>query len=161
MSDRYPPYCLQPLPHPSRANACKAIMEAPDGFWVSIHEEGRTLEQNRLLWPLLTLWEKHQPLTVNGKEGKATKEFWKTVLLASFRKETAQNQLFAFGLDGDLVPLGYSTRVMGKHEFADFLTFILAATAQRGMELKQREEIDAYIEKYRKLEPRRKQESVA
>jgi hypothetical protein len=148
---KFPPYCLQPLPHPSRENACKAIMGAPDGYWDTIQDETRTLEQNRLMWPLLTLWEKYQPLVINGKEGPASKEVWKTILLAGFRKETAERPTFALGLDGELVPLGYSTRTMGKREFADFLTFILAATGLRGMELKQREEIDAYIKKHSKL----------
>ena len=39
---------------------------------------------------------------------------------------------------------------MRKREFADFLTYTLAASGARGMELKEREEIDAYISKYRK-----------
>ena len=154
-------FILQPPPHPSRRLALQAIQEAPDGMVVVIQEETRTLEQNRLLWPLLTLWEKAQTLVINGKEGPAPKETWKTILLAGFRKEMAQRPTFAIGLDGDLVPLGYKTSIMGKHKFADFLTFILAATAQRGMELKQREEIDAYIGKYMKLEPQKKGSSVA
>jgi hypothetical protein len=126
-------------------------MGAPDGYWVTIQDETRTLEQNRLLWPLLTLWEKHQPMVINGEKGPASKEAWKTILLAGFRKEKSECPTFALGLDGELVPLGYSTRIMGKREFADFLTFILAATGSRGMELKQREEIDAYIKKHGKL----------
>ena len=146
----FPPYCLQPLPHPSRQNACKAIMAAPDGYWVTIQDETRTIEQNRLLWPLLTLWSKHQEAIVNGRPGKQSKETWKVILLHSFRKNHSRELRFALGLDGDLVPLGYETHTMGKREFADFLTFILAETGERQMELPPRcaEECKGYIQKY-------------
>ena len=150
----FPPYCLQPLPHPSRANACRAIMAAPDGYWVTIQDETRTIEQNRLLWPILTLWAKHQEIPVNGRLGKQSKEAWKTILLHSFRKNHSRELQFALGLDGDLVPLSYETHTMGKHEFADFLTFALATTGDRGMELPPRaaEECQGYIQKYSREE---------
>ena len=44
-------------------------------------------------------------------------------------------QQLALGLDGELVPLGYETHTMPKGEFKDFLTFLLAETGERGMEL--------------------------
>jgi hypothetical protein len=144
-------FILTAPPHPARQLLHRALEGAPDGYAVTISEPTRTLEQNRLLWPLLTLWEKHQPLVINGEKGPASKEVWKTILLAGFRKETGERPTFALGLDGELVPLGYSTRIMGKREFADFLTFILAVTELKGMELKQRDEIDAYIKKHSKL----------
>lgn len=146
----FPPYCLQPLPHPSRQNACKAIMAAPDGFWVEIRDETRSQAQNKMLWPLLTLWSKNQKAIVNGQQLEISKEAWKVILLHSFRKRHGRDQRFALGLDGDLVPLGYETHTMGKREFADFLTFILAETGERGMELPPRcaEECQGYIQKY-------------
>jgi len=146
----FPPYCLQPLPHPSRPNACKAIMAAPDGFWVEIHEETRTVEQNRLLWPILTLWAKKIQMVVNGNPIFVAKEAWKVAHLADFRREHGDSGLYALTPGGILVPLGFETHTMGKHEFADFLTFILAETGERGMELPPRcaEECQGYIQKY-------------
>ena len=147
---KFPPYCLQPLPHPSRANACQAIMAAPDGYWVTIQDETRTIEQNRLLWLLFTLWAKHQEAIVNGRPGKQSKETWKVILLHSYRRNHSENLQFALGLDGDLVPLGYETHSMGKHEFAEFLTFVLAESGNRGMELPPRalDECRGYIKRY-------------
>ena len=126
---------LQPLPHPSRRMAIEAIRDAADGMVVTIQEETRTLEQNRLMWPLLSLWERSQTACVNGERIQITKEAWKCILLASYRKRYGMPQQLALGLDGELVPLGYETHVMPKGEFKDFLTFLLAETAERGMEL--------------------------
>lgn len=133
-------FITTPAPHPARSLACKAIQEAPDGWVVTIQEETRSLEQNRLLWPLLMLWEKNQTLVINGREGKAPRETWKTILLAGFRKNHGKRPDFAIGLDGELVPLGFKTSTMGKREFADFLTYVLAETAERKMELPPRHE---------------------
>lgn len=150
MSLLLPPFILQPLPHPSRRNCWEAIKGLPDGTIVEFHEETRSLEQNKLLWPLLTLWAKHQKAIVNGQQLEISKEAWKVILLHSFRKRHGRDQRFALGLDGDLVPLGYETHTMGKREFADFLTFILAETGERQMELPPRcaEECQGYIKKY-------------
>lgn len=134
MSD-FGPYILQPLPHPARRNCWEAIKSAPDGYVVTIQEETRSQEQNRLLWPLLMLWEKNQTLVINGREGKAPRETWKTILLAGFRKNHGKRPDFAIGLDGELVPLGFRTSTMGKRDFRDFLTYVLAETLERGMEL--------------------------
>jgi len=150
----FPPYCLQPLPHPSRANACKAIMSAPDGYWVTVQDETRTLEQNRLLWPILTLWSKNIHMAVNGVQILVTKEAWKVAHLADFRHEQGDAGQFALTPGGLLVPLGFETHTMGKHEFADLLTYLLSETGKRGMELPPRaaEECRGYIQKYSREE---------
>lgn len=143
-------FYLQPLPHPSRRNCWEAIKTAPDGTVVQLLEETRSIEQNRLLWPLLALWAKTQTLVINGRETKAPAETWKTILLAGFRKETGRRPDYAIGLDGELVPLGYRTSTMGKREFAEFLTFVLAASLDRGLELPPRAEDEAqgYVRQY-------------
>ena len=146
----FPPYCLQPLPHPSRENACKAIMSAPDGYWAEIHEETRTVEQNRLLWPILTLWAKRIQMVVNGNPIYVTKEAWKIAHLADFRHQYGDMGQYALTPGGILVPLGYETHTMRKREFAYFLTYLLSETGKRGMELPPRaaEECQGYIRKY-------------
>lgn len=148
----YPPYCLQPAPHPSRQNACKAILAAPDGYWVEIHEETRTVEQNRLLWPILTLWSKKIQMLVNGNPIYVTKEAWKVAHLADFRREHGDSDMYALTPGGILVPLGYETHTMRKREFAYFLTYLLSETGKRGMELPPRavEECQDYIKTYSK-----------
>jgi hypothetical protein len=150
MSNLFPPFILQPLPHPSRRACWEAIKSAPDGAVVEIKEETRSIEQNRLLWPLLDLWAKNQKAIINGQQVEISKEAWKVILLHSFRNRHGKDQRFALGLDGDIVPMGYETHTMGKREFANFLTFILAETGERGMELTPRfaEECQGYIRKY-------------
>lgn len=138
-------FILQPAPHPARRNCWEAIKAAPDGLVVTIQEETRSLEQNRLLWPLLDLWAKNQQACVNGERLAISREAWKCILLASFRKRYGMPQRLALGLDGELVPLGYETHTMPKREFADFLTFILSETAERGMELPDREDYDRFL----------------
>ena len=138
-------YILQPEPHPSRMLARRALETAPDGFVVTIGEETRSQVQNRLLWPLLDLWAKNQTLVINGREQKAPRETWKTILLAGYRKNHGTRPDFALGLDGELIPLGFSTKIMGKHDFADFLTYILAETGEREMELPSRDVFEGYL----------------
>jgi hypothetical protein len=149
-------FILQPIEeNPSRRNCWEAIKELPNGVVVELKEETRTIEQNRLLWPLLTLWEKFQKCSVNGESVSLGREFWKIILLHSYRKNHKKPMLIALGLDGDLVPLGYSSKVMGVRDFAGFLTFCLAESGNRGMELPPlaREECLGYIRKYSKPEP--------
>jgi hypothetical protein len=131
----------------ARSLALRAVQEAPDGMTVAIAPETRSQEQNRLLWPLLTLWAKHQDICVNGEKVKIAKEGWKVVLLAAFKKRHGIPAQFALGLDGELIPLGYETHTMPKRLFADFLTFVLAESLERQMELPPRvaDECQDYI----------------
>ena len=145
MSEKLPPFYLRQPPHPSRENCCKAVMKAPDGWVVTIQDETRTLEQNRLMWPLLALWAKHKELAVNGKSIHVTREAWKMAHLADFRHEHGEHNQFALTPGGILIPLGYETHTMPKREFKDFLTYLLAETGTKGMELPPRLE-DGYAD---------------
>ena len=117
---------------PSRRNAIQAILQAPDGYAVTISEPNRSLEQNAMLWPLLTHWSKQIQWPVDGKMQSLSPEDWKNILTAAFRRETGR---IASGLDGGMVLLGARTRDMGKREFSDFLEFIQAAASERGIRL--------------------------
>jgi hypothetical protein len=129
-------------------------MSAPDGYWVEIKEETRTVEQNRLLWPILTLWERFQKACVNGQTVPISANGWKIIHLADFQKEDGDEEAstpqFALTPRGQLIPLETGTRTMGKRRFARFLTYLLAETGELGMELPPRaqEECMGYIRKY-------------
>lgn len=140
-------YILHPLPHPSRGNAKTAIDVMPQGTVVEFKQPTRTLEQNRLLWPILTLWSRHQRANVNGKPKVVTKEAWKIIHLADWRNECGATGEMALTPNGAIVPLGFSTKSMGKHEFCEFLTWLLAETANTGMMLPVRvsDECEAYL----------------
>jgi hypothetical protein len=108
------------------------VQDAPEGYVVTVAEPTRNLEQNSLLWVILTefAWQLQWP--VNGKFVTMTPTEWKDVLSAAYRKESAR---LAMGLDGGVVMLGLRTSQMGKSEFAEFIEFVRSVAADRGVEL--------------------------
>jgi hypothetical protein len=116
----------------ARQNALAAVSAAPDGYVVTVSEPTRNLEQNALLWVLLTAFADQLEWPVNGRMRKLTAEEFKDILSAAFRKETAR---LAMGLDGGVVMLGMRTSKMSKREFAEFVEFVQAVAADRGVVL--------------------------
>jgi len=114
----------------ARNGACRAITEAPDGYVVTISEPTRNLEQNALMWALLTEFSRQLKWPVNGEMVKLEPEEWKDLLSAAFRRES---QRVAMGIDGGMVMLGMRTSKMSKREFAEFIDFIHATAAFRGV----------------------------
>lgn len=96
---------------------------------VSVGEENRSIEQNRLLWKWLSAFSEQLQWPVNGVPVAMSDEDWKDVLTAAFQRETRVAQ----GLDGGIVILGARTSKMGKQRFGEFLDFIAATGAQRGV----------------------------
>ena len=111
----------------ARKSICNHVMTAPDGYVVRISEATRTLEQNALLWPLLTAVSEQ----VNWYGQRLTPDEWKDVFSASLRKQKAVP-----GLDGGFVVCGQSTSKMGKKEFSDLVELIYAFGAEKGVEFK-------------------------
>ena len=114
----------------ARDAAIRAIQSAPDGYAVIVQERNRTLDQNAAQWPILEAFSKQLQWPVNGRMVNMTKEEWKDVLTAAFRNETAR---LAMGLDGGVVMLGQRTREFGKKEFSEWLEFLHATAADRGV----------------------------
>lgn len=106
----------------ARQNAIRAIQNAPEGFIVEVKEPTRSLDQNSLLWPLLTEISEQ----VNWYGNKLTPEEWKDVLSASLRK-----QKVVPGIDGNFVVCGQRTSKMSKAEFSELLELIQAFGAQQ------------------------------
>lgn len=57
-------------------------------------------------------------------------EEWKTILSAAFYKETVR---LATGLDGGIVMLGQRTSKMSKSTFSEWLEFLHATAAMKGI----------------------------
>ena len=104
--------------------ACREILAAPEGYIVTLAEPTRTLDQNSLLWPLLTEVSKQ----VDWYGNKLTADEWKDVFSAALKK-----QKVVPGLDGGFVVCGQSTSRMGKREFSDLVELIYAFGAERGV----------------------------
>lgn len=119
------------LAHPlARANAIDAVRSAPDGMCVTIREVNRTLEQNSAQWPILEAFSQQLQWPVNGQMVHMTAEEWKDVLTAAFQRETAR---LAMGMDGGVVMLGQRTSQFGKKKFGEWLEFLNAVAAMRGV----------------------------
>ena len=73
-------FTLAPAPHPARQNAAKAVMEAPEGYIVTIQEPTRNASQNARLWASLTEVSRQ----VDWHGNRLTPEEWKDVFSASF-----------------------------------------------------------------------------
>lgn len=95
---------------------------------VRIVKKNRTLEQNSLLWALLT--EVSEQVVWHGR--KLTPENWKDIFSASLKKmDVVPN------LDGDgFVILGQSTSKMTVSQLADLITLIQAFGAENGVVFK-------------------------
>jgi hypothetical protein len=115
----------------ARQRAVEAVRNAPQGFAVTVGEPSRSLDQNAAQWPILEAFSEQLQWPVNGKLTTLTKEEWKDILTAAFRKETR----VAMGLDGGFVMLGQRTSKFGKREFSDWLEFLHAVAAERGVEV--------------------------
>lgn len=116
--------------HEARRRATAAVAEAPDGYIVTVAEPTRNLAQNALLWSILTEFSEQLQWPVNGRMTKLAPEEWKDLLSAAWHRESAR---LAMGLDGGVVMLGLRTSQLGKREFAEFIEFLLATAADRGV----------------------------
>ena len=113
----------------ARQRAIDAVRNAPAGFRVVVEEPKRNLDQNAAMWPILEAFSEQLQWPVNGVMTTLTKEEWKDILSAAFRKE----QRVAMGLDGGFVMLGQRTSRFTKREFSDWLEFLHATAAARGV----------------------------
>lgn len=124
------------LAHPeARRRASAFVVEtAPAGYVVTIAPPKRNLDQNALLWVLLTAFSEQLSWPVNGAMVKLEPEEWKDILSAAYRQES---QRVAMGLNGGMVMLGMRTSRMDKRQFAEFIEFIQSVAADRGVELEE------------------------
>lgn len=124
----------------ARRRAVHAVAHADDGWRVTLEPPKRTLDQNALLWPLLECFAQQLEWPVNGRFVRLDPEEWKDVLTAAFRNET---QRIAAGLNGGMVILGMRTSKMSKAKFSEFVEFVMATAADRGVNLERRKTREA------------------
>lgn len=113
----------------ARAAICNHVMTANEGWVVTIKEPTRNLEQNALLWSLLT--EVSEQVDWYGE--KLTPENWKDIFTASLKK-----QKVVPGIDGGFVVCGKSTSKMSKAEFSELCDLIFAFGTEKGVNFYQR-----------------------
>jgi len=114
----------------ARRRAVQGVQDAPDGYVIRIDEPTRSIRANAAMWPILQAFSEQIEWPVNGKFCKLEPEEWKDLLTAAFTRETVR---VAMGLDGGMVMLGLRTSKMGKKQFSEFLDFLHATAADRGV----------------------------
>ena len=113
------------LAHPTaRALAIGAVKSAPDGYYVEVREATRTLEQNALMWGMLT--DVSKQVVWYGQ--KLTEEEWKDVFTAALKK-----QKVVPGIDGGFVVCGAKTSRMSKSHMSDLIELMFAFGAEKGV----------------------------
>lgn len=105
----------------ARRNALQAVQSAADGCIVEISEPNRTKDQNAAQWPILEEFARQKQWPVNGSLCWLTKEEWKDILTAAFKKEQVR---LAQGIDGGVVMLGKRTSKFKKAEFSEWLEYL-------------------------------------
>lgn len=117
-------------------DVCKPWLLAGHKLVVTAQEETRNTPQNSLMWVWLQAFSEQLEWPVNGAMVKLEPEEWKHILSAAYKQETAR---LAMGLNGGVVMLGLRTSRMGKREFAEFMEFLKATAALRGVVLEELE----------------------
>lgn len=112
--------------------ALKPYILAGHRFELTIETERRSSEQNSAQWPILDAFAKQLQWPVNGHMVYMTADDWKDVLTAAFKREQVR---LAAGLDGGFVMLGLRTSKMSKDVFGEWLDFLKATAALRGVEI--------------------------
>jgi hypothetical protein len=101
-------------------------------FELQVKPEKRNSEQNAAQWPILEAFSKQLQWPVNGHMVTMESEEWKDVLSSGFKREQVR---LAMGLDGGVVMLGKRTSKFTKAEFSEWLDFLKATAALRGVQL--------------------------
>ena len=110
----------------------KSVLQGGHRWLLTVKPETRSQAQNRLLWPILTEFSKQLDWSINGHMVKMDPEDWKDVLSAAFHGESVR---LAMGLNGGVVLLGQRTSKFSKAKFSEFIEFLFATAADRGVEL--------------------------
>ena len=109
-----------------------AVLQGGHRWILTIKPETRTQAQNRLQWPILTEFSRQLQWPINGQMVTMDADDWKDVLTAAFHGETVR---VAMGLNGGVVMLGQRTSKFTKAQFSDWVEFLYATAALRGVKL--------------------------
>jgi hypothetical protein len=111
--------------HADRDKVSRWAHGVPAGTRVEFKAPRRSLDQNSLLWAMLT----DVSAQVDWYGQKLSPEDWKDVFTASLRRARVVPGIDA----GTFVPLGMRTSDMSKAEFSDLIELMRAFAAERGV----------------------------
>lgn len=108
----------------ARKRACGLVMKAPDGFVATIEEPRRSLDQNDLMWALLSDISVAMPM---GR--RHTPDDWKAIAMNACGWECQ----FIEGLDGRPFPKGFRSSHLTKSQMSTLIEWLLAFGAEQGI----------------------------
>lgn len=123
-------FILQPSPHPARANAIRAIEQAPDGQVVTLAEPTRSLEQNAKFHALCDDIAR-SGITWAGKRRTAAQ--WKVLLVSGHATATKEGSEIVPGIEGEFVNIRESTAAMSRSRGSSLIEYTLAFCAMHGV----------------------------
>jgi len=115
-----------------RENALRAVLNAPEGYVVTIAEPKRSSEQNAKLHALLSDLAK-SPLTWAGK--RRTLDEWKMLMVSAHSVATKHPGEVIPGIEGEFVAIRESTASMGVARASSLIEYVLAFCVSNGVEL--------------------------
>lgn len=108
----------------ARAAAKRVIDAAPFGSVVTVKPAARTIDQNDLMWGLLSDISRAKPL---GR--RHTPDMWK----ALFMKACGHHVQFLEGLDGEPFPVGFRSSKLTKRQMSELVEFIFSYGDEHGV----------------------------
>jgi hypothetical protein len=118
--------------HVARKNAIQAILEAPDGYAVSIKPKNRSLEQNAKLHALIQ--EIAQKIEWVGKKQEV--ETWKRLLTAAWLRARGEPVEMLPAIDGHGVDIVFRrTSDLTVPEMIELIEYIQAWAVEQGIDV--------------------------
>jgi hypothetical protein len=116
----------------ARANALKAVQEAPEGYAVEIKPRSRSLEQNALLHTLIQLIAKKVVWAGSFREV----DTWKRLLTAAWLRARGDPIQMLPSIDGYGVDIVFRrTSDLNVNEMTELLEYVQAWAIEQGIEL--------------------------
>lgn len=108
-----------------RDRAASLIYQVPQGYCVSIGEETRTQEQNRLMWPLIADIQAQVPETATYSADD---------MKLRFLNALGQEMRFLPELEGSgMFPVGQRSSTLSKSQFTALIELLFAYGAKHGV----------------------------
>lgn len=114
----------------ARRRAVQALMDAPDGWKVTIQEPNRTLDQSAKFHALCGDIARAK-VPWMGKPRSA--EQWKVLLVSGHAVATQEGAEVVPGIEGEFVNIRESTALMSKKRGASLIEYVLAFCAAHGV----------------------------
>ena len=109
----------------AREKGKRLVEQAPHGAVLNIRKAARTVDQNALMWSLLSDVSRAKP---EGRE--LTPEIWKALFMSALGHAVR----FEVGLDGEgMVPVGFRSSRLTKQQMSDLIDVIQEYGARHGV----------------------------